>query len=103
MGTYWDDIGELLGSITDRRLEFDVSTCLLHWFPHTTKTKVTSKFIDLGLLLAKREITHWKSQEGPSIRRWKVELVKWAESEGTIRMQQTPHLMESQRLLLLSE
>lgn len=44
--------------------------------------------IDLGLLLAKREITsHWKSKQSPSFHRSHTEFRKWADCEGIIRLQ----------------
>lgn len=74
LGTYWEEVVALLQDITTRDIKLTIGLCLLHWFPHTTKNKVTSKFIDLGLLLAKREITlHWKAQKDPSFRRWQTE------------------------------
>ena len=61
--------------------------CLLHWFPHTSKTKVTSRFQDLALVLAKSEITrNWKSSTGPELTSWRKELLKWAGFEGVILM-----------------
>lgn len=55
--TYWGEVIALVGDITERNVELAPGPCLLHWFPHTSKTKITSKFLDLGLVLAKREIT----------------------------------------------
>lgn len=85
---YWEEVTDTLAEVTDRDLDPTMAYCILHWFPHTVKTKITSKFIDLGLLLAKRLITiRWKDRHAPSTHVWKAELIKWAESEGTLRFQ----------------
>lgn len=85
---YWEEVVACVNHITDRTLTLDMSTCILLWFPHTSRTKVTSKFGDLAFILAKREITlHWKAPGGPNITRWKNTLLKWARSEGTLRLQ----------------
>lgn len=88
LDSYWEDIAAALAAITDRDIKPTMAHCILHWFPHTSKNKITSKFIDLGLLLGKRNITtHWKATQGPSLARWKAEFIKWAECEGVVRLQ----------------
>lgn len=89
LGGYWKEVVELLNHITERTLTPDMGLCLLLWFPHTARMKITSKFIDLGLILAKREITmYWKSVKGASVVRWRAGFLRWARSEGTLRLQQ---------------
>lgn len=47
----------------------------------------------------KQEITaNWKSREGPSFRRWKTDLAKWAESEGTVWLQLAQRLNNEKAL-----
>lgn len=88
LGTYWEEVIDILCRVTNRQIDPNMGACMLHWFPHTNKTKVTSKFLDLGLLLAKRELTkNWKSRQGPNVEHWKAELTKWAASESTVRFQ----------------
>ncbi|XP_078502484.1 uncharacterized protein LOC144757098 [Lissotriton helveticus] len=88
LASYWSMVGDTLKEITGRTLQFDIAVALLHWFPHTPKTRVTSKFIDMGLILAKREITRrWKARVGPTGAKWRTEFLKWAEGESTLRYQ----------------
>lgn len=73
----------ILSDLTDRELGPTMAHCILHWFPHTSKNKMTRKCIDLGRLLAKRNITsHWKAKQVPT--KWNAEILK---CEGVIRLQ----------------
>lgn len=88
LASYWTEVVDLLNAVTDRDLGLALGPCVLHWFSHTAKTKITSKFLDMGLLLAKREITmHWKARGAPGVARWKKEFVKWVECDGIVRLQ----------------
>mgnify|MGYP002804572179 CR=1 FL=1 len=87
---YWMAIMTTLGEITLRDNPCTPGHCLLHWFPHTPKNKITSKFLDLALILAAREITrNWKSRLGPQIGTWVRELIKWASCEGVALMRES--------------
>lgn len=57
IGAYWNDVAVLLHTCTGRELPFDWPTYLLHKFRRTPNTKVTSRFLDLGMIVAKRLIS----------------------------------------------
>lgn len=85
---FWGEVLAKLTEVTERDLQTTLGVCLLHWFPHTSRNKTTSKFLDLGLVLAKREITsHWKASTAPSVARWLSDFTKWEDCEGTLRLQ----------------
>ena len=65
LASYWEEITDTLAEITLGEALCTPGHCLLHFFPHTAKTKVTSKFQDLALILAKREII--SSRDGPDV------------------------------------
>ncbi|KAJ1164868.1 hypothetical protein NDU88_005301 [Pleurodeles waltl] len=77
--------------ITGRKLAITPAVALLGSFPRPHSKKVTNKFIDLALILARREITmHWKDPRGPRALTWKDTLTKWAEAEGeALRLEPT--------------
>ena len=81
--SYWVDITDILKEITLREIPCTPAYCLLHWFPRSIKYKVTSRFIDLALILAKREITrNWKARTGTTVLLRKREFIRWADCEG---------------------
>ena len=87
--SYWVEITTAIGEITIRDNPCTPRHCLLHWFPHTAKTKTTSRFQDLALVLAKREITkNWKLNTGPKVSNWRREFIRWAECEGASLMRE---------------
>ena len=58
--------------------------CILH-IQHThKKNRTITRFIDLGLLLAKRLITkHWKDEVAGGIEAWRGSMMVWAQAEST--------------------
>ena len=82
---YWAEVLNTLTKITERLIPCTPLQCLLHGFPRTAKNKNTSRFLDLALVLAVREITqHWKAKRGPQYEKWRGETIKWAACEGRI-------------------
>ena len=82
---YWQEVSDTLARITERAIPCTPLSCLLHDFSHTAKNKTTSKFLDLALVLALREITrNWKSKRGPQCNKWRDEVIKWATCEGKV-------------------
>lgn len=80
---YCQEVTREVARIIEREVPHTPEHVLLNMFPHTAKTKVTDKFPDLALMLAKRERTSkWKAPNG--LRRLKQELEKWASCEGRI-------------------
>ena len=80
---YWEKVMKLINLSSDRSLIDGPMLCIL-WHHDCTKAhKVTDRYADLALVLARRQITmSWKAPVGPSITRWKAELDKWTKCEG---------------------
>ncbi|KAJ1149369.1 hypothetical protein NDU88_002179 [Pleurodeles waltl] len=94
---YWENVLEDTKKITGRNLAATPAVALLGNFIRPQSKKMTSKFIDLALILAKREITmRWKDPRGPRVLKWKDTLIKWTEGEGEALRQELAKGMGSE-------
>ncbi|KAJ1154890.1 hypothetical protein NDU88_007633 [Pleurodeles waltl] len=59
--------------------------CILGLFHRGKQYKVTSRFIDLGLLLAKQLITRrWEMPDPSALPSWTQSLLVWSQAESTV-------------------
>lgn len=66
---YWSVIADVLSRCTERNIPFRWETCILHLYSRSKKHKVTPRFLDVGLAIAKRLITRrWKA---PHVLPWR--------------------------------
>ena len=80
---YWLEITTKLSHCTERQVTHTWEMCILGLMHRDKKHKATSRFIDLGLLTAKRLITkRWKSPEPPSATAWAMSMTNWAQAES---------------------
>lgn len=78
-----------MADVTEKTILCSPAHCLVSWFPHTSKTKVSNKFQDLAFTLAKREITRcWKAPGGPRIAIWEIEFERCAGYEGGVLLRE---------------
>ncbi|KAJ1127300.1 hypothetical protein NDU88_005703 [Pleurodeles waltl] len=98
---YWYEILDTLSTLVEKEIPRDPAYCLLSSFPHMAKSRVTSSFLDLGFILAKREIArNWKATQGLRALVWHKELLQWADFEGavlTIEAQRLGAMLENAR------
>ena len=82
---YWDKVTQCINEATDRSLACGPLECLLGGFHRPAPKKVTNRFIDLALVLAKRQMTKYrKSKKEPLFEVCQLELVKWATAESEV-------------------
>lgn len=87
--TYWEIITTHLAQCTDRTLQWNWEICLLGLYRRQKKHKVTNRFIDLGLIVAKRLITkRWKAPDPPPARAWYHSMICWAQAESVALQRQ---------------
>ena len=80
---YWKGVRSVIRQTTDRDIGHSPWECVLGMIPRPGTSKVTSRFIDLALIVAKLQITRqWKCRTGPKWGAWTKELLKWARAEG---------------------
>ena len=71
--------------MTDRDIPCIPEGYLLGLYARLKTKQVTTRFIDLVLIISKSQITrNWKSAKGPNYKVWLKELEKWAEAEGAL-------------------
>ena len=79
---FWKEVIAQLRDTTLRDLQCTMEVCLLGRFQRPKKQKVGSRFVDLGLALARRRITlKWKDRIGPTIEGWLRDVELWAQAE----------------------
>ncbi|KAJ1105769.1 hypothetical protein NDU88_003174 [Pleurodeles waltl] len=79
---YWSSILACLMHCVDRPLQLTCEVCILGLFPKGKMLKSTSRFLDLGLVVAKRLITHkWRAPESPTCEAWARSFSVWASAE----------------------
>ncbi|KAJ1163576.1 hypothetical protein NDU88_004034 [Pleurodeles waltl] len=72
-----------LSECVSRPVPFTWESCILGLFPRDTRNRAAARFLDLGLITAKRLITRrWKSSDPPVERAWKSSFEVWAGTEG---------------------
>lgn len=82
---FWEEVIEYINGIILRDILCTPLVCLLGGYTCPKNKKSTTRLTDLGLILAKRELTmHWKSAHGPQIARWRKEIIKWASLENAV-------------------
>ncbi|KAJ1169437.1 hypothetical protein NDU88_001330 [Pleurodeles waltl] len=82
LGDLYDDVG-CLSECVSRPVRFTWESCILGLFPRNTRNGAAARFLDLGLLPAKRLISRWwKSSDPPVVRAWKSSFEVWAGAEG---------------------
>ncbi|KAJ1210138.1 hypothetical protein NDU88_005506 [Pleurodeles waltl] len=65
-----------------RPVPFTWESCILGLFPRDLRNRAAARFLDLGLIMAKRLITRrWKSADPPVERAWKSLFEVWACAE----------------------
>ena len=80
---YWVSVFSHLSLCTGRKLPQTWETGLLGIQRRDKKHRATTRFIDLGLLLAKRLITkYWKANTAPLIPAWIKSITTWAQAKS---------------------
>lgn len=80
---YWETVSTHLARCTDRTLAWTWEVCILGLYKRQKKHRATNRFIDLGLITAKRLITkRWKSTDPPPAQAWYQSMSCWAHAEG---------------------
>ena len=81
---YWDQVLSRLSSCTGREIPRTDTCCLLLTMRRGREFRAMTRFIDLGLLLAKRLLTRgWKAPVPPHIDAWVNSVRAWAQAEST--------------------
>lgn len=84
LGHYWKVIHEVLQNTTQMAHNNTLEHYILGITPRRTKNTPVTRFINLALLIAKRNITmRWKSKTSPSLLDWHTETLKWGKAEGS--------------------
>lgn len=81
---YWSEVLQLLWNIVEIQDVDTPMSCILGMGSKGKKQGPGRKFLNLALLLAKRNITRkWKSAQPPKLEVWHKEVIKWGKAEGT--------------------
>ncbi|KAJ1166806.1 hypothetical protein NDU88_007202 [Pleurodeles waltl] len=80
---YWKAVVGCLSECTARRVPFTWEACILGLFPKGNRHRAEVRFMDLGLITAKRLVTRmWKSSGPLSVQACKCSFEVWAGAEG---------------------
>lgn len=80
---YWAGVQKILHDIAPLNNDDSPEHCLLGLRVKSTNSDPVRKFMNLALILAKRNITmKWKATKPPSIVDWHKEMVRWGRAEG---------------------
>lgn len=83
LGHYWSVVHAVLQTTTLTTHNNTLEYYLLGLPPKKAKNTPVTRFLNLALLLAKRNITmRWKSKSAPSLLNWQTETLKWGKAEG---------------------
>ncbi|KAJ1123080.1 hypothetical protein NDU88_001553 [Pleurodeles waltl] len=83
LGRFWGAVVGCLSECVSRPVQFIWESCILGLFPRDARNRAAARFLDLGLITAKRLITRrWKSSDPPFERAWKSSFEVWAGAEG---------------------
>lgn len=79
---FWETVLAQVNVTLGRQLTHMVEICLLGLFPRLKAKQVGSRFVDLALVLARRQIARsWKTTTGPSVIVWEKTVDDWARVE----------------------
>ncbi|KAJ1141716.1 hypothetical protein NDU88_008044 [Pleurodeles waltl] len=90
LGPYWREVIDNLSNNTARRIPFTWESNILGLFPRSKRHTAEVHFTDLGLIVARRLVTHrWKSPDPPPVQAWRRSLEVWVGAEkAALRMEE---------------
>lgn len=99
---YWSEIYNILHGIAPLVGDDLPEHCILGVGTSGTKKGPICKFLNLALILAKRNITmKWKASTAPSLMSWYNEMVRWGRAEGTaLKKEETKGLRKKKTISL---